>query len=83
VDIYDLVLGEGHCRVTRRESDAEPRVTVTVDGVEFLRLVTGNSDALPAYFTGRLALTGDIVFAAQLMSSFRIPGRRIAKPAGQ
>jgi hypothetical protein len=77
VDVYDLIFTDGSCRVARGPKGGEPRVTVTVDGAEFVRLVTGNSDALQAYFKGRLALAGDIMFAAKLVSMFRIPkGRR-------
>jgi putative sterol carrier protein len=77
IDVYDLIFAEGRCRVARGQSESEPRVTVTVDGGEFVRLLTGNSDALQAYFKGRLALSGDIVFAAKLVSVFRGPkGRR-------
>jgi hypothetical protein len=77
VSVYDLIFAGGGCRVARGAKGGEPRVTVTVDGAEFVRLVTGNSDALQAYFRGRLALAGDIMFAAKLVSMFRIPkGRR-------
>jgi putative sterol carrier protein len=77
VDVYDLVLKEGECHVNRGSTTAEPRVTITIEGAEFLRLVTGNSDALQAYFNRRLALSGDIMFAAKLISMFRVPkGRR-------
>jgi putative sterol carrier protein len=75
-DIYDLVLNDGRCRVVRGKSDAEPRVTITLDGAEFLRLTTRSSDAMQAYFSGRLALSGDIMFAARLMSLFRMPNGR-------
>jgi putative sterol carrier protein len=77
VDVYELVIREGDCRVNRGRGSSEPRVTITVDRAEFLRLVSGNSDALQAYFNGRLALSGDIMFAAKLISLFRVPkGRR-------
>jgi putative sterol carrier protein len=74
-DVYDLAISGGRCRVSRGEGAAEPQVTITVDRVEFLQLITGNSDALQAYFKGRLALSGDIMLAAKLISLFRIPNR--------
>jgi putative sterol carrier protein len=77
VDVYELVFREGRCRVGRGQSHGEPRLTITVDGAEFVRLASGNSDALQAYFNRRLALSGDIMFAAKLVSLFRVPkGRR-------
>jgi putative sterol carrier protein len=72
-DTYDLEVEDGRCLVTRG-SEIEPRVTITVDGAEFLRIATGNSDPMRAYFNGRLALAGDIMVAAKLVSLFRIPG---------
>lgn len=80
-DIYDLVLSDGGCRVVRGMSDAEPRVTITLDGAEFLRLITGSSDAMQAYFHGRLALSGDVLFAAKLISLFQMPNRRSSRRA--
>jgi putative sterol carrier protein len=77
VDVYELVFREGRCHVARGQGTTEPRLTVAIDGGEFVRLVTGNSDPLQAYFTRRLALSGDIMFAAKLVSLFRVPkGRR-------
>jgi putative sterol carrier protein len=46
-----------------------------MDAVEFVKLATGNSDPMNAYFSGRVALAGDIMLAAKLQSLFRIPGR--------
>ncbi len=72
-DVYELTIKHGRCDVSRGVGSAQAQVTITVDRVEFIRLITGNSDALQAYFTGRLALAGDIMLAAKLMSLFRIP----------
>jgi putative sterol carrier protein len=79
-DLYDLTIADGRCRVSRDQTDAEPQVTITVDRVEFLRLITGNADALQAYFTGRLSLAGDIMLAAKLISLFRIPNGGSSRP---
>jgi putative sterol carrier protein len=73
-DAYHLEFEDGRCRVVRGPRDTKPRVTITVDGAEFLRIVTGNSDPMRAYFNGRLALAGDIMVAAKLVSLFRVPG---------
>lgn len=81
VDVYDLAISDGQCQVSRGAGSAEPRVTITVDRVEFVRLITGHSDALRAYFTGRLALSGDVMLAAKLISMFRIPNGGSSRPA--
>jgi alkyl sulfatase BDS1-like metallo-beta-lactamase superfamily hydrolase len=74
VDTYQLELEDRHCRVIRGTGGPDPRLTITIDGVEFLRLVSGNSDPMQAYFKGRIQLAGDIMLAAKLASLFRMPG---------
>jgi putative sterol carrier protein len=45
-----------------------------MDGVEFLRLVSGNLEPMQAYFRGRIQLSGDIMVAAKMAQLFRMPG---------
>jgi putative sterol carrier protein len=73
VDTYLLTVDNGSARSTRDAAGADPRLTITMDGVEFLRLITGNSDPMSAYFKGRIQLAGDIMVAAQLAQLFRMP----------
>jgi hypothetical protein len=77
-DVYHLQLAERRATVIRGEEGPDSRLTITVDGAEFLRLATGNSDPMQAYFNGRVALAGDIMLAAKLGSVFRIPAARRA-----
>ena len=72
-DTYWLQVAEGHCRVLRSGAGLEPNATITVDGVEFLQLVTGNSDPMQAYLKGRITISGDVMLAAQLLSLFKLP----------
>jgi putative sterol carrier protein len=71
--VYQLVIENGRARTERGEG-ADPRLTVTLDGVEFLKLASGNSDPMQAYFTGRIQLSGDIMVAAKMAQMFRMPG---------
>ena len=72
-DFYHLVIEDGRARTERGES-ADARLTVTLDGVEFLKLASGNSDPMQAYFTGRIQLSGDIMVAAKMAQMFKMPG---------
>ncbi len=72
-DVYDLIIAERRCRVTRGASEARPLVTITLDSTELLRLVTGRTSPMQAYLAGRLSLRGDIMQAARLTSLFRVP----------
>lgn len=82
VDTYQLELDDGRCQVIRGDTGPDPRLTITIDGVEFLRLVSGNSDPMKAYFKGRIKLAGDVMVAAKLASLFRMPGGGTADGRG-
>jgi len=73
--VYELELDGGRCRVIRGERGSEARVTITVDGAQFLRIATGGDDPTRAYFSGRISLAGDVMLAARLGTLFVIPGR--------
>lgn len=71
-DHYEVVIGEGNCTVNE-EPEHEPRVSFKTDGVTFLRLVTGNASGPMLFMTGKLKIEGDMMFAPQVQSLFRIP----------
>ena len=73
VDVYQLEVDKGEVKTVKGES-GEPKLTVTMDAVEFLKLATGNLDPMQAYFKGRIELTGDIMVAAKLAQLFKLPG---------
>lgn len=73
-DVYHLVVEDGQASIIKELPGPDPRLTITLDGVEFLRLVSGNSDPMQAYFSGRIALAGDIMVAAKLAQLFKMSG---------
>jgi alkyl sulfatase BDS1-like metallo-beta-lactamase superfamily hydrolase len=80
IDTYLLQVDNGRAK-TDKQSDGQPvagadaaNLTITMDGVELLRLVSGNLDPMQAYFKGRIQLTGDIMVAAKMAQMFRMPG---------
>jgi alkyl sulfatase BDS1-like metallo-beta-lactamase superfamily hydrolase len=76
-DTYELRIADGRCRVSHGSNGADPRLTITLDGAELVRLATGNSDPIQAYFSRRVNLAGDLMLAAKLSQLFRIPARRV------
>jgi putative sterol carrier protein len=72
-DHWEVVIRGGKCE-TRSEPSAEPRVALKLDGVDFLRLVTGNANGPMLFMSGKLKIEGDLMFSAQIQSMFRIPG---------
>lgn len=72
VDRFETRIREGVC-VTGDEPTADPRVTVTVDPVDFLRLLTGGVSVPKLFLSGRVKVKGDIAFAATLIGHFDLP----------
>src|ERR687892_1724569 len=64
-DLYQVVIRDGRCEVTK-EATAEPRVTLTIEAADFLKLVTGNVAGPELFMAGKLRLEGDLGFAATL-----------------
>ncbi|GGP39400.1 SCP2 sterol-binding domain-containing protein [Saccharothrix coeruleofusca] len=72
LDSYEVVIENAQCAITKGAT-REPRATVTVGPVEFLKLATGNASAPVLFMTGKLKVKGDLGFAAGFMSLFNIP----------
>jgi putative sterol carrier protein len=72
-DRYVLLLDDGACRI-EKDAQAKPRVTITMDGADFLKLVTGNANPPMMFLRGKLKVAGDLAFAARLTAYFKIPG---------
>jgi putative sterol carrier protein len=72
-DHWEVVIRDGKCS-TSSEPTSDPRVTLKLDGVDFLRLVTGNANGPMLFMSGKLKIEGDLMFSAQIQSMFRIPG---------
>jgi putative sterol carrier protein len=75
-DDFLLMIAHGRARVSRGAGNELPIVTMTIDDVDFLRLITGALDPMHAYFAGRIELAGDIMFAAKVGGLFRMPTAR-------
>jgi putative sterol carrier protein len=76
-DRYQVVIEGGRCFATRR-LEREPTMTLRMDGVTFLKLITGTATGPEVFMTGKLAIEGDLMLAARMPALFRIPsaGRR-------
>ena len=74
-DHWEVVVAEGKCATTSSPS-SEPRVTLTVGGVDFLRLVSGNASGPMMFMGGKLKIEGDLMFSTQIQSMFVIPQAR-------
>ncbi|MET0731005.1 MAG: SCP2 sterol-binding domain-containing protein [Solirubrobacterales bacterium] len=67
------MISSGTCKVSEGLTADSARVTFTIDGADFLRLVTGNAQGPMLFMSGRLKIEGDMMFAASAASLFTIP----------
>jgi putative sterol carrier protein len=71
-DRYETVIEHGTCAVNR-EWTRDPRVTITLSPVDFVRLITQNASAPMLFVTGKVKVKGDLGFAAGLTGLFDLP----------
>jgi predicted lipid carrier protein YhbT len=71
-DRWFLVLENGEAR-TGRDLDVKPRVTLTMDALTFLQVVTGNANPAQLFIRRKLKVKGDLLFAARMERLFRVP----------
>ena len=72
LDRFETRIREGVC-ATGDEPTADPRVTVTISPVDFLRVVTGAVSTPMLFLSGKVKVKGDIAFAATLIGHFDLP----------
>ncbi len=69
---YALEIANGSCAVEKGTAD-QPRVTLTTDIVSFARLVAGQAQGPQLFMTGKLKVSGDLMFSARIMTFFDQP----------
>lgn len=71
-DRYETVIEQGTCQVNR-ESTREPRTTITLSPIDFVRMITRTASAPMLFVTGKVKVKGDLGFAAGLIGLFDLP----------
>jgi putative sterol carrier protein len=72
VDTYELVIADGACTLSP-EPAHEPKLSLTVGAVDFLKVVSGNGNPVMLFMTGKLKAKGDLGLAANIANLFDIP----------
>lgn len=67
-----VTIANGTCQVAEGRA-TDPKVTVTMDAQDYVALTTGKLDAIRAFMTGKVKLSGDFALATRLTSFFRAP----------
>ena len=71
-DEFEVAVRDGKCTVSETLAE-QPRVTLKVEPVAFLKLITNQQSGPELFMAGKLKLDGDLMFAAQIASLFKIP----------
>lgn len=72
-DVYEAVISNSHVTVNEEPTTEDPRVKISAAPLPFLKLVTGHESGPAMFMTGKLKIKGDLMFASQMTSFFRIP----------
>jgi putative sterol carrier protein len=70
-DTYELVIADGRCTVSDVPS-REPKLTLTIGSVDFLKVVTGNAHPVVMVMRGRLKTKGDVGLTAKFPGLFDV-----------
>jgi hypothetical protein len=71
-DTYELVIADGTCTLSPTP-EHEPKVALSLGGVDFLKVVSGNANPMMLFMTGKLKAKGDLGLAAKVGDLFSIP----------
>ena len=71
----ELWLGRGpeHLEPSQPVADREPRLTITLGAVEFLKVISGNANPMMMFMSGKLKAKGDLALAANIPNYFNLP----------
>jgi putative sterol carrier protein len=71
-DTYEVVIADGACTVSD-SAQREPRLTITLGPVDFLKVVSSNANPVMMFMTGKLKAKGDLGLAANIANLFDMP----------
>jgi putative sterol carrier protein len=71
-DQFEVTVRDGACTVSETPTE-EPRVAMRVDPVSFLKLISNRVSGPELFMRGKLKIEGDLMFAPQMATLFRIP----------
>ncbi|MEU7757239.1 SCP2 sterol-binding domain-containing protein [Micromonospora sp. NPDC049171] len=71
-DTYEVVIADGAC-VVNETPQHDPKLSLTMGPVEFLKIVSGGANPVMMFMTGKLKAKGDLGLAANIANLFDIP----------
>lgn len=71
-DTYQVAIENGTC-TTSPTADRDPRLTISLGAVEFLKVVSGAGNPMMMFMSGKLKAKGDLALAANIANLFDLP----------
>ncbi|MEV4624608.1 SCP2 sterol-binding domain-containing protein [Asanoa sp. NPDC049573] len=71
-DTYEVVIEDGTCTVNNT-AERDPRLSLTMGPVDFMKIVSGSGNPVMMFMTGKLKAKGDLGLAANIANLFDIP----------
>jgi putative sterol carrier protein len=71
-DTYEVVIENGTCTLSP-SPERDPKLSLTMGPVEFLKVVSGAGNPVMMFMTGKLKAKGDLGLAANIANLFDIP----------
>ena len=68
--VYQVIVDSGTCRASAGPADA-PKATLTFDLPNFVRFMAGEMNGIQALMTGKVRISGDVMYAQRMESFFR------------
>ena len=68
---WNATIKDGKVEVARGSHPA-PRMTLTSDSADYVKIFTGELDGMQAFMQGKIKLAGDLNLAMKLMQMFKI-----------
>lgn len=69
---YVTAIRDGSCAISKEASD-NPKVTLKTDVVSFSKLITGQAQGPQLFMSGKLKVSGDIMFSQRITGFFAAP----------
>jgi putative sterol carrier protein len=64
-----VTVKDGTCTTEERPA-TDPKVTLTTDLLSFVKLITGQAQGVQLFMTGKLKVSGDLMFSQRIMTFF-------------
>jgi SCP-2 sterol transfer family len=71
-DTYETVVENAACTVTSTPV-RDPKLAMTMDGLTFLKIVSGTGNPVMLFMTGKIKTKGDVTLATSIPKLFDIP----------